>query len=49
MKINDLADELDKLWDKSFRNPIVAQSANMLRQQAKEIEELKENLKIKEK
>jgi hypothetical protein len=44
MTVNELADELDKLWDKSFRNPIVAQSANMLRQQAKEIADLKKVL-----
>ena len=45
MKAIELANELDKLWDKSFRNPMVSKSADMLRQQAKEIEELKEDLK----
>jgi polyhydroxyalkanoate synthesis regulator phasin len=40
MNANKLLDELDKLWDKSFRNPVISQSANMLREQAKEIEQL---------
>ena len=45
MKAIELANELDKLWDKSFRNPVVSKSADMLRKQAKEIEVLKEDLK----
>ena len=47
MKAIELANELDKLWDKSFRNPMVSKSANMLRQQAKEIEILVEDVKNK--
>ena len=46
MKAIELADELDKLWDKSFRNPTVSKSADMLRQQDKEIEQLKLNLRL---
>ena len=42
MKAIELANELDKLWDKSFRNPIISKSAEMLQKQAKEIEELKQ-------
>ena len=45
MNAIELANQLDNLWDKSFRNPIISHSADMLRQQAKEIEELKEDLK----
>jgi tyrosine-protein phosphatase YwqE len=44
MNANELADELDKLWDKSFRNPVVSKSANMLRQQAKELDALKKQI-----
>ena len=47
MNAIELANELDKLWDKSFRNPMVSKSANMLRQQAKEIEILVEDVKNK--
>ena len=42
MNAIELANELDKLWDKSFRNPIISKSAEMLQKQAKEIEELKQ-------
>jgi uracil phosphoribosyltransferase len=41
MNAIELANELDKLWDKSFRNPIISQSADMLRQQAKTIEQFR--------
>lgn len=44
MSVIELANELDKLWDKSFRNPIISKSADMLRQQAKEIQELKKQI-----
>ena len=44
MNANELANELDKLWDKSFRNPMVSKSADMLRQQAEEIKTLKAEL-----
>ena len=46
MKAIELANELDKLWDKSFRNPMVSKSADMLRQQAKEIEVLNQSYEI---
>ena len=42
MNAIELANQLDKLWDKSFRNPIISKSAEMLQKQAKEIEELKQ-------
>ena len=41
MNANELANELDKLWDNECRSPVVAQSADMLRQQAKEIEDFR--------
>jgi hypothetical protein len=40
----ELANELDKIWDNECRSPVISKSADMLRQQAKEIEELKEKI-----
>jgi hypothetical protein len=40
MNANELADGLDKIWDNECRSPIVSKSADMLRQQEKEINEL---------
>lgn len=41
MTANELADGLDKIWDNECRSPIVSKSADMLRQQQAEIEQLK--------
>lgn len=42
MNAIELANGLDKIWDNECRNPIISKSADMLRQQAKEIETLKQ-------
>jgi hypothetical protein len=47
MNANELANELDNIWeDNECRNPVISKSADMLRQQEKEIEQLKADLKI---
>jgi hypothetical protein len=41
MTVNELADELDNIWDNECRNPVISKSADMLKQQAQEIEDFR--------
>ena len=41
MTANELANELDNIWDNKCRSPVISKSADMLRQQAKEIEQFR--------
>ena len=40
LNANQLANKLDKIWDNECRSPVISKSADILKQQAKEIEQL---------